>query len=372
MKAKILFSSLLLAGLATTTQAQREKADVGFIQQAANEVSCNAKPTLAERLLFADAGTTYILLGRTDDWARQLSAFERSARRRTLDPVTTRELLHHAGLQGVHWSAEREAQWQGVADELNTAVLGLNVRLPHVFVSQTTGLEEFNAAYSRNDAIVLPKERADLFGQLGPRSDFFLLAHELWHLLSWEDDKLRDAAYALLGFEEFKGIEPPVELEGRRLSNPGGHTYEHALRLEESPDGPVDVVPFIRSTASLEEVIQLPTAGPPAIFGVLEILLLPVDTANNELVRGANGELVTYNFGNTSWVPQTLLNTNFIIHPEEIMADNFALLMEWRATGMLPATTPGGFPVNDIQLLEDFEDVLTEGCVLAQFAQNRP
>jgi hypothetical protein len=57
-----------------------------------------------------------------------------------------------------------------------------------------------------------------------------------------------------------------------------------------------------------------------------------------------------------------LRNSDFIIQPEEVMADNFALLMEWRASGILPAGTPSGFPINDIELLVSVENRLRGGC----------
>jgi hypothetical protein len=48
------------------------------------------------------------------------------------------------------------------------------------------------------------------------------------------------------------------------------------------------------------------------------------------------------------------------------MAENFALLMEWRRSGTVPESVPGGpgegFPVTDIELLEDIQNVLTAGC----------
>jgi hypothetical protein len=48
------------------------------------------------------------------------------------------------------------------------------------------------------------------------------------------------------------------------------------------------------------------------------------------------------------------------------MAENFALLMEWRRSGTVPESVPGGpgeeFPVNDIGLLTEIEKVLTAGC----------
>jgi hypothetical protein len=40
-----------------------------------------------------------------------------------------------------------------------------------------------------------------------------------------------------------------------------------------------------------------------------------------------------------------LRNSDFIIQPQEVMADNFALLMAWRANGVLPAGTRAAFRV---------------------------
>lgn len=74
--------------------------------------------------------------------------------------------------------------------------------------------------------------------------------------------------------------------------------------------------------------------------------------------RVPSPELVTYGFENTDWVPQMARNSSFIIHPEEVIADNFARLMLWRDSG--EAEPPG--PVNDPGLLRDMEDVMTEGC----------
>jgi hypothetical protein len=52
----------------------------------------------------------------------------------------------------------------------------------------------------------------------------------------------------------------------------------------------------------------------------------------------------------------------FVLHPEEILADNFATLMEWRSDGVLPPANPDGFPTNDVDLLTAIENVLASGC----------
>jgi hypothetical protein len=176
------------------------------------------------------------------------------------------------------------------------------------------------------------------------------------HVLSRADSQLRDALYALLGFKTVQGFEYPAELEERRISNPDAFEYVHTLAVQAGSES-VDVLPVIQSLLPLNEVIHLPN-----FFAALDIVLLPVDPSTGEALRDGNGDLIKYNFGNTNWVPLMLRNSAFIIHPEEILADNFATLMEWRSNGILPPANPAGFPANDVDLLTAIERVLTSGC----------
>ena len=116
-------------------------------------------------------------------------------------------------------------------------------------------------------------------------------------------------------------------------------------------------MPVIQSLLPLKEVLQLPN-----FFAALDIVLLAVDAGTGEALRDGDGDLTKYNFGNTNWVPLMLRNSSFIIHPEEILADNFATLMEWRADGVLAQANPDGFPANDVDLLTAMGRVLTSGC----------
>jgi len=71
---------------------------------------------------------------------------------------------------------------------------------------KTTGEEEFNSAYTRNRSIALPESFTLATDE---RRDFFLLAHELFHVLSRENPGQRHALYALLGFERLAKFEYP-------------------------------------------------------------------------------------------------------------------------------------------------------------------
>jgi hypothetical protein len=322
---------------------------------AVGTASCTDFNTLSRRVDFADVVRARHLLAHRDSWARQLSDFDLGVRQRKAGPTSLDEFLSFAANAGLGWTAVEESGWKGLIDKLSNAMKSLNVHVPNIDLVKTTGQEEFDAAYTRDRAIFLPMSRATR-PATNPRSAYFLLAHEMFHVLSRADSHLRDNLYALLGFKRVKGFEYPPELEERRVSNPDAFQYLHALSVQ-TASGSVDVLPVNQSLLPLNEVIQLPN-----FFAALDIVLLAVDPGTGEVRRDSNGNLIRYNFGNTNWVPLMLRNSSFIIHPEEVLADNFATLMEWRSDGVLPATTAAGFSVNDVNLLIAIENVLADGC----------
>jgi hypothetical protein len=317
--------------------------------------SCTQSNTLSKRVDFADLHRAMQILGHRDQWARQLSDFDLGARQKTAANTSLQDFLTFAGDARLGWAPQEEAAWQSAIEKLSAATAGLNLHVPNIDLVKTTGREEFDAAYTRVNAIMLPQSNASL-AMTNPRGAYYLLAHELFHILSRFDARLRDNLYALLGFKEVKGFEYPPELESRRLSNPDAFEYLHTLRVQAGSES-VDVLPIIQSRLPLNEVTQLPN-----IFAALDIVLLSVDTSTGEALRDSNGNLVKYSFGNTNWVPLMLRNSSYIIHPEELLADNFATLMEWRSGGVLPPANPNGFPANDVNLLTAIRDVLVGGC----------
>jgi hypothetical protein len=324
-------------------------------QVALDTSSCAASHALSKRVTFADAHQGQKSLGHKDRWAAQLSEFEMSARQKTAEQTNLKEFLDFAAGAARRWTAEEKANWRPVIGKLSAAMRGLNVHVPNIALVKTSGEEEFDASYTRGHAIMLPESVASL-PATDSRRAYFLLAHEVFHVLSRTDPLLRDDLYALLGFRTVDGFEYPAELEARRISNPDAFEYLHTLTVQ-AGSASVDVMPVIQSLLPLNEVIQLPN-----FFDAVDIVLLSVDAGTGEALRDGNGDLIKYNFGNTDWVPLLLRNSPFIIHPEEVIADNFATLMEWRSDGVLPPTNPGGFPIEDVDLLTALEGVLGSGC----------
>jgi hypothetical protein len=325
-------------------------------QAAANASSCVGSHILSNRVTFADLDRAQKILGHKDRWAKQLSDFDMGARQKTADPTDLKEFLDFAAAAARGWTAEEENNWQALVGKLSDAMKGLNLHVPNINLVKTSGEEEFGAAgYTRRHAIMLSESVISL-PTTDPRRAYFLLAHEVFHVLSRTDSLLRDDLYALLGFTAVDGFEYPVELEDRRISNPDAFEYLHTLTVQTGSQS-VDVMPLIQSLLPLNDVIQLPN-----FFDALDIVLLAVDPDTGEALRDGDGDLIKYNFGDTNWVPLMLRNSSFIIHPEEILADNFATLMEWRADGVLPQVNPDGFPTNDVDLLTAIGGVLSSGC----------
>jgi hypothetical protein len=323
---------------------------------------CLSEATVSSRIHFATAAEGGAVLATEDEWVRQLSAFDLRARMRTVEPISLETFLAFLAGTARDWTTQEKEYWTSVVDRVSTAMAGLNLSVPDVRLIKTTGADEFGFAYSRNRAVVLPQARVDLAGD-DPQWDLFLLAHELFHLLSGENQGKLLALQELLGFVAVGGIDYPSELEDRRISNPnpGEYSYDRALPVETS-QGPALVVPVLRTNISLQEVIALPTDGPPAILNHVEVVLLPVDTLTGEVLRHDNGTLRMHGPSDTDWLARMQRNSSYVIHPNELLADNFALLIQWRSSGSQPTTTPRGYPVADIDLIQNVESLLGAGC----------
>jgi hypothetical protein len=316
---------------------------------------CTESSTLSSRVQFADMERSRQILARRDAWAKQLSEFDRGARLKTAEPASLQQFLAFASEAALAWTPGQESAWRPLIDKLSSALSGLNLQVPGIELVKTSGREEFGAAYTRGRSIMFPQSLATV-PMTNARAAYFLLAHELFHVLSRSDSRLRDNLYALLGFEFVLGFDYPAEMESRRGSNPDAFEYLHAITLEAGPER-VQVIPLLQSRLPLSDVLRLPN-----VLESFDIALVSVDTTTGEVRRDADGHAITYNPGNTNWIPLMRRNTSYIIHPEEVLADNFATLMEWRANGAVPAANPSGAPANDTDLLNAIRDVLEAGC----------
>ncbi|MFO0738256.1 MAG: hypothetical protein U0270_20355 [Labilithrix sp.] len=268
------------------------------------------------RLATVEEGRT--ILGAEDDFTRALGGFDRSFRLRTTEPVSDAELRRFLGEQATEFTPDEAAAWEPAIEAVARGARGLGPMLPaEVLVVKTTGREERDHAYTRANAIILPAARVASFR--GDRA-IYLLAHELFHVATRSSPALRDATYALLGFTAIAPIAPPIELDARRMTNPDAHRLGHYLRL-----GDHAVVPLLTCVAPLAEVI-----GRASVFDAATVSLLAIDPVAGAALRDARGAPVVIEAKTTDWAKRIGRNTRYTIHPEEVLADNHALLVRRR------------------------------------------
>ena len=295
----------------------------------AQEVALTPESTLR----FATPEEGAALLATEDDFIQVMSPLDRSLRVGRKG-VSQAELLEYVSAQTLAWTPQEVERLSGLAEAIAENLEGLSYELPEgVLMVKTTGQDEFGAAYTRQNAIVFPQnflQAPDAF--VGP-----VLAHELFHVLSRANPEGKDALYEVIGFTPCESFEYPDELADIKITNPDAPLSDHTISVSQ---GEVLPVLFIEDEVDLGEQQSV---GQLLSEGVLQFKMLAVDETCHA-TREA-GALNLYDVDKLEgFFEQTGQNTGYIIHPEEILADNFAFLV----TRMVPGTENGEIPNPEI------------------------
>jgi hypothetical protein len=271
--------------------------------------SATAEPIIQDGTVarFASVAEGAEILGRKDDFIQRLSAFDRSARMKTAKDVSVDEFLGFVRANVVEWTdAEKKAIETALA-VIRQPLEALRLPLPKtIYFIKTTGAEEGMAFYTRDSAIIFPK--SELPGDASGLQK--TVAHELFHILSRENPDLREKLYQLIGFTKCPEIELPDELKARKITNPDTPRNDHSIHLRVA-DREVTAIPILFSK---NEKYDMSRGGEFFAYLEFQFLLLP----QKELIPPKKV---------AGFFEQVGRNTEYVIHPEEILADNFALLI---------------------------------------------
>ena len=271
-------------------------------------------------LIFASEHQGQELLGRHDAYTEAQSALERQIRLQSDDPVSSEAFLKHVQRQVLPWEDDERQRHITAATTLAEKMKGLKIPLPkEVLLIRTTGKDESGAAYTRSEGIVLPRRRM----ALKPASLERLLAHELFHVISRNDPSLRRRLYAVIGFQPCNPIEFPESLVEQKITNPDAPTIDYFITIKHEGDE-VDVVPILLTDRAEFDPRRT------KLFDYLQFRLMAVERAGErwQPKLDEEGEPVLIDGrNNASYREQIGDNTQYIIHPDEILADNFVHLL---------------------------------------------
>ena len=261
------------------------------------------------------------ILSSEDDFVRQMSPFDRSARLKTDQNVPERQYLDFAGSNVLVWTGDEKQKINTAFDSVGTELESLCPPLPRrIFLIKTTGKEEGGAAYTRANAVIFPEN--DLTAPVSSIRKTF--CHELFHVISRFNPDLRGKLYAMIGFIPCGDIELPPDLKSRKITNPDAPLNDHCIRLG------VNGIEHWTIPLLYSDTERYDTERGGEFFDYLRFGFLLVEPLHARPLY-VDGKLQLVNVQQVSgFYEQVGRNTGYIIHPEEILADNFALLVQRR------------------------------------------
>ena len=189
-----------------------------------------------------------------------------------------------------------------------------------VILAKTTGNEEAGAFYTRGDAIFIPQQ------VMGAPDEFLgkIMLHELFHVLSRHDSQLRDNLYASVGFVRTTELALPSPLDEQKITNPDVPIFQHLIQV--GVDGEQRwAAPIIYSDTAYDPAKERSFFP----YIKLELLIYDWDGKSAPVPASRNGAPHLMAFEEVEgFFDQIGQNTNYLFHAEEILAENFTLLVQ--------------------------------------------
>jgi hypothetical protein len=273
------------------------------------------------QIVFADVEQGKERLTTRDMFIETVSGFDRAARLKTDRDVSVDEFVEFIKQQVRPWTNDDKTRITAAIESAAPKLARLKLDLPQMIpLIKTTGDEEGGATYTRAGAIVIPQSQLDRRNANIEN----LLIHELFHVLTSHNPQLKEALYETINFKKCNDVELPDSLRKKRITNPDGPLNDHYVELQHNLQT-MPVVPVIYSSA---EKYDTEKGGP--FFRYITFRLLAIENSNDRwrYKKAPDGRPILLEPKNVpDYFAKIGANTNYVIHPEEILAENFVLLV---------------------------------------------
>ncbi len=272
-------------------------------------------------LKFADVEKGREIVSRRDEFIDALSAFDIKSRMQVTDRQPTKaEFIEHVARQVQSWSSAERRKVTRVTRSIARTLSseGLDMRLPgEVFVVKTTGKEEANATYTRSNAIVLPQ--TTWLKKSDPELEV-QLAHELFHISTKSNPKLRSQLFETLGFSRGNDVRKqlPESVDRYRVTNPDAPFYRFYKRISVRGK-PVEAVSILVASGEYE-------GGP--FFKYIGKYMMAVEGSGYERrIAYESGRPILRRYDQVRGLYDAVgRDTGYDYHPEEVLAKYFEFL----------------------------------------------
>jgi hypothetical protein len=281
-----------------------------------------SSPFAGTALRFANLDAGRRVLAADDDWLGVTGGFQRRAMMGSAEAVTLEQFRRWNADAVQPWSAAERTRWRAAAHAIEARVRELRLPLPpEVLLVRSNGQESAGMPYTRANAIVITFANA-----APPAVDAWLMAHELWHVVSRYRPALADRVYREIGFEPMPELLWPAAWDEIRIANPDAPANRHALRTELGGRS------VLLTPALVAARTQLQPGEPFAALFEVRLLEVQPDADGRRSRALMDGERPRWHAIDRvpAFLERSGGNTPYVIHPEETMADNVAFLLTGR------------------------------------------
>ncbi len=265
------------------------------------------------KLIFTSKEEAAALMGTSDEYSQGLSKFDIASR--THNPANNQEqqYLAFAAAQARDWQEDEitvlKVKINQVKDKMEK--LGLNLKFPKEIKLIKSSLEE--------EGGVISYTRANYIVMKGDVTEGFII-HELFHILTRYNPDKRDELYQTINFHKSNRISYPDAIKDNIITNPDAPFLEHTIQL--TIDGEAKEAVFILYSDQDYE------SG--SFFSQMQQKLMLVEgPADGKKPVLVNGEPILLDFSAASDLKEKIgNNTSYTLHPEEILADHFIMLVK--------------------------------------------
>jgi len=300
-------------------------------------------------VLFLDKEQAKEFLSKTDGYLKRLNLFNRQLRMGTDETVSPVQYAEFAGDQALEWTPKEKARISRLLARYHQKLAAYGLEWPEeVKLIKTTGKEDFEAAYTRGDAIILPQKVVS-------SSDAVLtgfLLHELFHIYTRHvSEERRDDLYGVIGFlpagpapalpyllyarltpdnagrlHKRRDISLPYPIVDSAIINPDAYHNRHVIPITYGVTERYGM-PVLYSRE--DEPVAGAEMGFHNIVDIRLFIVAPDDLGRWRMDPDAFRRQEAFvGFEEVDgFFQKTGRNTDYIIHPEEILADNFKLLI---------------------------------------------
>lgn len=252
------------------------------------------------------------LISEDDQYLRELLPHEYALKMNKNKQVNRDEFIDFLKSCVLEWQERESLKLKCILTEITQDLnLRINMVKP-IYIVKTSGLEEWNSAYTRENAIIIPLNRIN-DSKITLKK---LLIHEVFHVISKQFSSIKNKLYYMLGYEKINSVILTDKLKKIKLTNPDAPTLNYFTWVYVK-DGLKPVVPIVLLKEDRDNI----DCAKDILESIITKMIVVEEKAGCFNINEKSEMITRHDI--IGYKNKTLKHINQFEHPEEILANLF-------------------------------------------------